>query len=65
MMKSVDLSNEFLAVGCNRGQIFVWCLKTKELVCHHNKTSIFNQVKIEMLKMAAPQTLRRSGVVSQ
>lgn len=32
MMKSADISNDFLAIGCNRGQILIWCLKTKKLV---------------------------------
>jgi hypothetical protein len=32
MMKSIDLTGEYLALGCNRGKIFVFCMKTKELV---------------------------------
>ncbi|XP_046642016.1 F-box/WD repeat-containing protein 1A-like isoform X2 [Daphnia pulicaria] len=32
MMKSIDLTSEYLALGCNRGKIFVFCMKTKELL---------------------------------
>lgn len=50
-MKSIDLTSEFLALGCNRGKIFIFCMKTRELVrfslslkdgAHKNKDVVFN-----------------------
>ncbi|KAK4025625.1 hypothetical protein OUZ56_014683 [Daphnia magna] len=32
MMKSIDLTSEYLALGCNRGKIFVFCIKTRDLL---------------------------------
>ncbi len=62
-MKSIDLTNEYLALGCNRGKIFVFSMKTNELV---RGTSIFdhfhNIIRI-VVNAKASQTYRRSSLI--